>query len=223
MIHPVISAFPKFVNRSKAVGWPRDCFKDFTYLPPPVVPQKDAVGDPIFLVRFGFCTFLIKNQGCFFWCPFFKKEHHAAIISYIYIYVWMSLRTHFGSSLFCSACLPEFCPSGPTRPITCHGHGEAFFVLGLRHRGSGDWHHVPVLGSGRLFLRLPWFRYWYWSSCIWFVLHCFAGLDFVVAFMQGDLCMHQNGSWGSWPHGRSACWWRCQHRKQSVPALRLPV
>eukprot|EP00434_Breviolum_minutum_P028158 symbB.v1.2.024913.t1/scaffold2391.1/size80316/1 len=29
-------------NACEAVGWPRDCFKDFTYLPPPVVPQKEV-------------------------------------------------------------------------------------------------------------------------------------------------------------------------------------
>ena len=42
-------------------------------------------GGSNFLVRFGFCTFLIKNQGCFFDALSSKKKHHAAIISYIYI------------------------------------------------------------------------------------------------------------------------------------------
>ena len=28
------------LTASQAVGWPADCFKDWRYLPPPVVPQK---------------------------------------------------------------------------------------------------------------------------------------------------------------------------------------
>eukprot|EP00929_Paragymnodinium_shiwhaense_P094489 TRINITY_DN55080_c0_g1_i1.p1 TRINITY_DN55080_c0_g1~~TRINITY_DN55080_c0_g1_i1.p1 ORF type:complete len:386 (-),score=86.06 TRINITY_DN55080_c0_g1_i1:236-1333(-) len=41
--HVVNVASGAHENACETAGWPRDCFKDFTYLPPPVVPKKTVV------------------------------------------------------------------------------------------------------------------------------------------------------------------------------------
>lgn len=59
-------------NACESAGWPRDCFKDWTYLPPPVVPRKNVT------VHFSSGT-VIMNSSSYGIAKFLNIQHAAEL------------------------------------------------------------------------------------------------------------------------------------------------